>query len=92
MKVWTDHRLGFYPFLSSKSGSGRLRIPSGGPRHAVGSLRRTEGGGDFRKFKPVFAGKTLSYGRIDRIVRELRRIHKENPAYFDVPAFTHKVY
>jgi hypothetical protein len=49
-------------------------------------------GGDFRKFEPAFAGKTLSYGRIDRIVRDLRRIYKENPAYFDVPAFAQKVY
>jgi len=50
------------------------------------------GGGDLRKFEPVFALKALSYGRIDKIIRRLRLFYKENPAAFDVPAFAVKVY
>jgi len=53
----------------------------------------TEGGDDWRNFEPISRPRTtVSFNRIDRIVRELRRIHKENPAYFDVPAFAQKVY
>jgi len=55
-------------------------------------LFKTQGGDDFRNFEPVGGRKTLSFGRLDRIVRDLRRIYKENPAYFDVPAFAQKVY
>ena len=50
-------------------------------------------GDDWRNFEPISRPRTtVSFNRIDRIVRELRRIHKENPAYFDVPAFAQKVY
>lgn len=49
-------------------------------------------GGDVRKFEPAYLRKTLSYGRIDKIVRQLRHHYKENPASFDVPAFAQKVY
>ena len=52
----------------------------------------TEGGDDVRKFEPAYLRKTLSYGRIDKIVRQLRHHYKENPASFDVPAFAQKVY
>jgi len=55
-------------------------------------LRRDEGGGDVRKFEPVFALKALTYGRIDKIIRRLRLFYKENPVSFDVPAFAQKVY
>jgi hypothetical protein len=44
-------------------------------------------GGDVRKFEPAFLRKTLSYGRIDKIVGQLRRFYKENPASFDIPTF-----
>jgi hypothetical protein len=50
------------------------------------------GGDGWRNFEPVVSVKTLSFGRLDRIVADLRRIHKENPASFDVPAFAQKVY
>ena len=50
------------------------------------------GGGDVRKFEPVFALKALSYGRIDKIIRRLRLFYKENPASFEVPVFAQKVY
>ena len=46
-------------------------------------------GGDFRNFEPV---KRLNYRIIDKIVRDLRRIYKENPAWFEVPTFAQKVY
>jgi len=47
------------------------------------------GGGDVPKLEPI---RTLHFSRVDKIVRDLRRIYKENPAYFDVPAFAQKVY
>ncbi len=50
------------------------------------------GGDGWRNFEPVVSRKTVSFTRIDKIIRELRRIYKENPAYFDVPAFAQKVY
>ncbi len=56
------------------------------------SLNVKLGGDDVRKFEPAFLRKTLSYGRIDKIVRQLRHHYKENPASFDVPAFAVKVY
>jgi len=40
----------------------------------------------------MISRKTVSFTRIDKIVRELRRIYKENPEYFDVPSFAVKVY
>ena len=46
-------------------------------------------GGDVPKLEPI---RTLHFSRVDKIVRDLRRIYKENPAYFDVPAFAQKVY
>lgn len=51
-----------------------------------------EGDEDFRNFEPVVAGKTLSFGRLDRVVMDLRRIHKETRAYFDILAFAQKIY
>lgn len=57
------------------------------------SKSESNGGDDWRNFEPITRPRTtVSFNRIDRIVRELRRIHKENPAYFDVPAFAQKVY
>lgn len=47
------------------------------------------GGDDVPKLEPI---RSLHYTRVDKIVRDLRRIYKENPAYFDVPAFAQKVY
>ncbi|OGI83307.1 hypothetical protein A2997_02325 [Candidatus Nomurabacteria bacterium RIFCSPLOWO2_01_FULL_36_10b] len=55
-------------------------------------LRQSKSGDDVRKFEPAYLRKTLSYGRIDKIIRQLRRHYNENPAYFDVPAFAQKVY
>ena len=49
-------------------------------------------GGDFRNFEPVIAAKSLSFGKLDKIIRQLRLSFKENPASFDVPAFAVKVY
>jgi hypothetical protein len=40
-------------------------------------------------FEPI---RNLSYKRVDKIVRDLRRIYKENPDQFDIPAFAQKVY
>jgi hypothetical protein len=50
------------------------------------------GGDDVRNFEPVFALKALSYGRIDKIIRQLRLFYKENPASFEVPVFAQKIY
>jgi hypothetical protein len=47
------------------------------------------GGGDVRKFEPV---KRLNIRSLDLIIRKLRQIYKENPAYFDIPEFVQKVY
>ena len=47
------------------------------------------GGGDVPKLEPI---RGLHYSRVDKIVRDLRRIYKDNPASFDVPAFAQKVY
>ena len=46
-------------------------------------------GGDVPKLEPI---RGLHYSRVDKIVRDLRRIYKDNPASFDVPAFAQKVY
>lgn len=50
------------------------------------------GGGDFRNFEPVIAAKSLSFSKLDKIIRQLRLSFKENPASFDVPSFAVKVY
>lgn len=50
------------------------------------------GGGDFRNFEPVYTTRSWSMSRIDKIIRQLRRIYKDNPSYFEVPAFAQKVY
>src|SRR3989338_825300 len=47
------------------------------------------GGDDVPKLEPI---RTLHFSRVDKIVRDLRRIYKENPSYFDVPTFAQKVY
>ena len=47
------------------------------------------GGGDVPMFEPI---KRLNYRIIDKIVRDLRRIYKERPALFDIPAFAQKIY
>jgi len=46
------------------------------------------GGGDVPKLEP----RRLDFRSVDKIVRDLRRIYKENPALFDVPTFARKVY
>ena len=45
-------------------------------------------GGDVPKLEPV----RLNFRRIDKIVRDVRRIYKENSALFDVPTFAQKIY
>jgi len=57
------------------------------PEHKIASDFRC--GDDVPKLEPI---RTLHFSRIDKIVRDLRRIYKENPSYFDVPAFAQKVY
>ena len=49
----------------------------------------TEGGDDVPKLEPI---RSLHYTRVDKIVRDLRRIYKDNPTSLDVPAFAQKVY
>jgi len=49
----------------------------------------TSGGGDVPKFEPK---KWLKFKDIDKSIRQLRRIYKENPAYFDIQTFAQKVY
>ncbi len=34
----------------------------------------------------------VSFSRVDKIVKDLRKLYKENPSHFDVPAFAQKVY
>jgi hypothetical protein len=46
-------------------------------------------GDDVPKLEPV---SSLHYSRVDKIVRDLRRMFKENPTDFDVPVFARKVY
>ena len=60
-------------------------------RSHSGALAK-DGGGDFRKLEPVYATRSWSFSRIDKIIRRLRLFYKENPASFDVPAFAQKVY
>ncbi len=51
------------------------------------------GGDDWRNFEPISRPRTtVSFNRVNKIVMDLRRIYKENPAYFDIPAFAQKVY
>lgn len=45
-------------------------------------------GGDVPKLEP----KRLDFKSVDKIVRDLRRIYKENPDFFDVPTFAQKIY
>ncbi len=59
-----------------------------GLRHAEAELLRGEGGGDVPKLEP----KRLDFRSVDKIVRDLRRIYKENPALFDIPTFAQKQY
>jgi len=54
-----------------------------------GEERIPTGGGDLRKLEPV---KRLNFRCADKIVRDLRRLYKENPVLFDIPAFARKVY
>ena len=46
------------------------------------------GGDDVPKLEPI---RSLHYKRVDKIVRDLRRIYKENPTHFDIPSFAQKV-
>lgn len=46
-------------------------------------------GGDVPKLEPI---RSLHYSRVDKIVRDLRRIYKEKPDSFEIPAFAQKVY
>jgi hypothetical protein len=48
-----------------------------------------DGGDDAPMFEPI---RSLRYSRVDKIVRDLRRIYKENPTCFDIPAFARKIY
>lgn len=57
--------------------------------HAEASLLRSEGGDDVPKFEPV---RMFSFHRVDKIVRNLQRIYKENLSYFDIPEFAQKIY
>lgn len=45
-------------------------------------------GDDVPKLEP----KRFDFRSVDKIVRDLRRIYKEKPAYFDVPIFAQKQY
>ena len=47
------------------------------------------GGDDVPKFEPA---KRLNYRIVDKMVRDLRRIYKENPALFNVPTFAQQQY
>ena len=46
------------------------------------------GGDDVPKLEP----KRLDPRKVDKVVRHLRRIYKENPALFDIPTFAQKQY
>ena len=50
---------------------------------------KTTGGDDVPKLEPI---RGLHYSRVDKIVRDLRRIYKENPTLFDIPTFAQKQY
>jgi len=52
-------------------------------------VNSTLGGDDCRNFEPKVQ---LNYSNVDKIVRDLRRIYKENLTLFDVPTFAQKVY
>jgi hypothetical protein len=45
-------------------------------------------GGDVPKLEP----KRLNFRSVDKMVRDLRRIYKENPVLFDIPTFAQKQY
>ena len=64
---------------------------SGSEKDPFGSISADCGDG-WRNFEPMVSRKTVSFTRIDKIIRELRRLYKENPAYFNVPNFAQKVY
>ncbi|OGZ41476.1 MAG: hypothetical protein A2W41_04535 [Candidatus Ryanbacteria bacterium RIFCSPHIGHO2_01_45_13] len=51
--------------------------------------RWKSGGGDVPKLEPI---KRFNFRSVDKIVRDLRRIYKENPTLFDIPAFAQKQY
>src|SRR3989339_2027499 len=55
-------------------------------RHSGLPIRNCPGGGDVPKLEP----RRLNFRRVDKIVRDLRRIYKENPALFDIPTFAQK--
>jgi len=50
------------------------------------------GGGDFRNLEPVYATRSWSISRIDKIIRRLRLFYKENSRSFEVPVFAQKIY
>ena len=52
-------------------------------------LSPRQSGGDVPMFELV---KRLNYRIVDKMVRDLRRIYKENPNLFDVPTFAQKQY
>lgn len=52
-------------------------------------IRTFKCGDDVPKLEPV---RTLSFHRVDKIISNLKRIYKENPAYFDIPKFAQKIY
>lgn len=53
------------------------------------TIRRDEDGGGVPMLEPI---RSLHYSRVDKIVRDLRRIYQENSTLFDIPAFARKVY
>jgi len=52
-------------------------------------LFKTTGGDDVPKLEPM---RTLHFSRVDKIVRDLRQIYRENPTCFDIPGFAQKIY
>ena len=46
-------------------------------------------GDDVPMFEPI---RMLHFSRVDKIVRDLRRIYRENPDLFDIPTFAQKQY
>lgn len=46
-------------------------------------------GGDVPKLEPI---RSLHYTRVDKLVRDLRRIYQKKPDSFEVPTFAKKIY
>jgi hypothetical protein len=69
------------------------------PFRKIGAERKFCGD-DVQNFEPTVARRSFSEGRqtwlkfkdLDKIVRDLRRIYKENPGLFNIPTFSQKQY